>query len=123
MTGDPPFPLNPVTGRPLVGSGDFSIGGFLWPGFSKLAEECGEVVQVIGKFMGNEGRSDHWDGSNLPDRLAEEMADVEAAILFVKQHNALPDRSARVGEKLALFNKWHREVRAAKGSFLERGAA
>lgn len=35
-------------------SGDFSIGGTLWPGLSKLIEECGEVLQVGGKLIGME---------------------------------------------------------------------
>jgi hypothetical protein len=105
---------DPTLEDPAPPQGEFSIGGELWPGLSKLLEECGEVGQVAGKIIGAEGRHDHWDGSHLPSRLADELADLEAAILFVKQHNALPDRAARVGEKLVLFNKWHRERLAAR---------
>lgn len=89
-------------------SGDFSIGSSVWPGLSKLIEECGEAQQVCGKLLGSAGQVAHWDGTNLAVRLAEELADVEAAILFVKQHNVLPSVGMRVAEKLALFNKWHR---------------
>jgi hypothetical protein len=106
--------------------GEFSIGGELWPGLSKLLEESGEnadilpelillkalgrIQQVTGKIIGAEGRHDHWDGSHLPTRLADELDDLEAAILFVRQHNPCLIRvSDRVARKLALFNQWHRE--------------
>jgi NTP pyrophosphatase (non-canonical NTP hydrolase) len=91
-------------------SGDFSIGGNLWPGISKLIEECGEVGQVAGKLIGNEGRTDHWDGTDLRERLEDEMADVIAAIDFVTSLNGLSAAriTQRAGKKLALFNSWHR---------------
>ncbi len=91
----------------------FAIGGSVWPGLSKLTEECGEVGQVIGKLMGTGGATNHWDGSNLAERLTDEMGDVLAAIEFVADKNRglidfrrLMDRR---GQKLALFEKWHRE--------------
>src|SRR4051812_18172341 len=76
----------------MTAQGEFSIGGELWPGLSKLIEECGEVGQVAGKIIGNEGRPDHWDGSHLPTRLADELDDLEAAIMFMRQHNPCLDR-------------------------------
>lgn len=117
-----------MTSKP---QGEFSIGGDLWPGLSKLIEECGEagdvlpelilqkllgrVQQVAGKIIGNEGRRDHWDGSNLNVRLADELDDLEAAILFIRQHNPpLQRMSMRVSHKLNLFNKWHRETQAKR---------
>ena len=35
-------------------AGPYSIGSDVWPGLSKLAEESGEVVQVIGKIVADE---------------------------------------------------------------------
>lgn len=89
--------------------GDFSIGGNLWPGLSKLIEECGEVMQTAGKLIGSRGVVEHWDGTNLRDRLRDEMADLLAAISFVTNMNGLAQDSmvARMEEKLARFNKWH----------------
>lgn len=92
-------------------SGDFSIGSTKWPGISKLIEECGEVGQVCGKLIGTEGRAAHWDGTNLRERLEDEMGDVLAAIAFVTSKNALNHKriAERQMEKLALFRKWHEE--------------
>lgn len=107
-------PWEPPAERPApapLGSGDFSIGGTVWPGLSKLVEECGEVGQVAGKLIATRGATDHWDGSNLGERLEEEMADVMAAIRFVREANNLnwARMILRAREKLDLFRKWHRE--------------
>lgn len=88
----------------------FSIGSQIWPGLSKVAEEFGEVLQVIGKLMGTGGALTHWDGSNLEVRLCEEFGDSLAAIEFVIDQNGL-DRDVimqRKDKKLARFQSWHR---------------
>jgi NTP pyrophosphatase (non-canonical NTP hydrolase) len=98
--------------------GEFSIGGDLWPGLSKLIEECGEVGQVAGKIIGNEGGADHWDGSHLPTRLVEEMGDVIAAIFFVAKMNGLDEKAidARAAEKFKSFERWHGETQARRAA-------
>jgi len=95
----------------MKGNGDFSIGSKIWPGVSKLIEECGEVQQVCGKLMGTGGEVDHWDGTNLRQRLEEELADMFAAARFVAFRNGLDAKAIqeRCAEKLALFTKWHLE--------------
>lgn len=88
----------------------FAIGSETWPGTSKLNEECGELIQVIGKLMGTGGEVAHWDGTDLRLRLQEEIADVQAAIDFVKQVNPQLDKGAierRTMAKHELFWKWH----------------
>ena len=89
----------------------FSIGATEWPGISKLIEESAEVLQVTGKLMGTGGAVDHWDGSNLRDRLQEEIADAQAAQQFVIETNELDHAAiaARARDKLELFRRWHRE--------------
>jgi NTP pyrophosphatase (non-canonical NTP hydrolase) len=81
------------------------------PGLTKVVEECGELIQVAGKIMALDGTFDHWDGTNLLDRLEDEIADVEAALAFFRIHNELhirKDRIAtRIAHKLMLFRKWH----------------
>lgn len=88
----------------------FAIGSPKWAGLSKLDEECGEVLQVIGKLMGTGGEPLHWDGSDLRRRLEEEIGDVLAACAFVLQHNpqlnAVTVDNRRI-KKLAVFNEWH----------------
>lgn len=93
--------------------GLYSIGSTHWNGLSKLIEECGEVVQVCGKLLGNGGKDDHWDGSHLPDRLEKELADLCAAIQFVIRRNNLSDAkiNARVDYKIDLFDQWNGEQR------------
>jgi len=87
----------------------FAIGSPVWPGLSKLAEEAGEVLQIVGKLMGTGGERAHWDGSDLRERLTEEISDLLAACDFVTSANGL-DRAAvdeRRANKLALFYVWH----------------
>ncbi len=85
----------------------FAIGGDDWPGIAKLAEECGEVVQVIGKLMGTGGRTDHWDGTDLREKLIEEIGDLMAACVFVGLENGIAGESqARAANKLEIFYEW-----------------
>lgn len=99
-----------------MSAGPYSIGADKWPGLSKLAEEAGEVLQVIGKIVGASGSVDHWDGGPpLDQRLLDEMADVWAAILYVTSACDL-DRNQlfeRTEAKFVLFQKWHAESRPA----------
>jgi NTP pyrophosphatase (non-canonical NTP hydrolase) len=94
----------------------FAIGADKWAGISKLNEEAGEVIQVIGKLMATYGVTAHWEGTDLAERLEDEMGDVLAAIDFVLMHNQSPLSAKKVmerrAEKLALFNKWHDEQRS-----------
>jgi hypothetical protein len=89
----------------------FGVGTDRWPGIAKLAEECGEVVQVIGKLMMTGGGSKHWDGlSPLHERLSDEMGDALAAILFVCEQCVLiraPRVFERAKHKLGVFRQWH----------------
>jgi len=95
----------------------FAIGSDVWPGLSKLVEECGEVAQVVGKLMATGGVAEHWDGTNLHSRLLDELADLRAAIGFVidwsyggeltpEQYRTYADR---VNYKRGLFEQWHLE--------------
>src|SRR5688500_10055784 len=93
----------------------FSIGAKTWPGVSKVVEECGEVLQIVGKLVATGGRVRHWDPAldRLDIRLLEEMADVQAAIEFVMEANFSPKAWSRFNlrklVKLDLFRKWHAE--------------
>lgn len=93
------------------GSGDFSIGSRVWPGAAKLLEELGELQQVIGKLIATRGVVEHWDGSNLRERLIEEVGDVRAAIDFfqVQNFNTSHDAAiqARRDKKYRTFQDWH----------------
>jgi NTP pyrophosphatase (non-canonical NTP hydrolase) len=90
---------------------DYTFGSDNWPGLSKLVEECGEVIQVCGKIMGTGGQFEHWDGSNLAERLEDELGDLTAAIDFVTFHvGLLRSRIAqRAEEKFDTFERWHAE--------------
>jgi NTP pyrophosphatase (non-canonical NTP hydrolase) len=79
-------------------------------GLIKLSEECGELVQAAMKRVAFDGEGDiHWDGSNLKERLADEIADVLAACTVVQKYHGLDHVriGARTLKKVALFNYWH----------------
>lgn len=82
-------------------------------GRAKLTEECGELLQVLGKIMQYPNTDEHPDGKgSLRIRLQEEMADVYAALEFVAlkmklDHNQIDSRKH---EKLTLFWKWDSET-------------
>lgn len=93
----------------------FAIGSDIWPGLSKLAEECGETVQIIGKIMAFPD-GDHPDGAgHLAERLENEMADLNAAIMYVKYSNSQEIDHRRFREKrlrkLDRFFGWHDQER------------
>lgn len=80
-------------------------------GLAKLAEELGELQQVVGKMLAY-GAGEHPDGGKLLiNRLEEEMADVCAAIDFVSithkvNVNFVQERSLK---KVEQFMRWHHE--------------
>lgn len=101
---------------PKDGAGIYSIGSDTWPGISKLTEEAGEVMQVVGKLMGTGGSIHHWDrNQTLAERLVEELGDLTAAIEYVIDHNDQIDRLAvaeRFAYKRDLFASWHDEAQS-----------
>lgn len=96
-------------------NGAFAFGDETFPGLAKLAEECGEVVQVIGKLMMVHGRREHWSG-DLRAMLIDEMADVLAAIGFVADNCLSEDETEamtnRCVTKLEKFQAWHADMDA-----------
>lgn len=93
---------------------DYAIGSNRWPGLAKLAEENGELGQTIGKLMAYPNLAvEHPDGcGSLDVRLMEEMADLQAAIMYVRAHNVLPDGfEQRVQVKFDRFQRWDGEER------------
>lgn len=77
-----------------------------WQGIHKLTEECGELLQVLGK-LGPFPSGNHPDGGDhLSLRLQEEMADVEAAIAYMREMAGLSAMEERRRIKLDKFRKW-----------------
>ena len=95
-------------------AGPYAIGSDHCNGLSKLIEECGELIQVAGKIIGLGDAGDHWDGTNLRQRLEEEIADVRAATMYVMAKWELDalDIGHRTGAKLRLFQDWNKEQHA-----------
>lgn len=110
----------------------YAIGSDKYPGLSKLIEEAGETSDVLadflllkllgrlgmraGKILGFGSMGRHWDGNFLRKNLEEEIADIEAAIEFVKTKNKLNKKkiTKRRKEKLKRFNFWHQNVQAGR---------
>lgn len=77
-----------------------------WRGIGKLVEECGEVLQLLGKTIAFP-TGDHPDGKGtLRERLPEELSDLKAAIEYFEDQNELRVNVARTARKLALFQEW-----------------
>jgi NTP pyrophosphatase (non-canonical NTP hydrolase) len=90
----------------------YSIGSRTLPGLSRLLEEAGEVVQVLGKIIGAGHVGRHWDGTDLGERLRDELADLAATIRFVIEANGFnsdPRLAERVGHKLRTYHEWHEQ--------------
>ncbi|GAB3159556.1 hypothetical protein GCM10027059_06000 [Myceligenerans halotolerans] len=92
-------------------AGPYSIGSDSWPGASRVIEECGELLQVLGKLIGAGGATAHWDGTDLGERLADEISDTRAALDFFISANNLPASliDERTAQKRAQYEQWHRE--------------
>lgn len=77
-------------------------------GIHKLTEECGEVLQLLGK-LGAFPQGEHPDGKgDLILRLEDELADLAAAIEYFTFVNKLNDNRIieRGCQKLKLFKEW-----------------
>lgn len=90
------------------GSGKEEIVKEYWKGIGKVSEECGELLQVVGKAIafpvGN-----HPDGKgNVRKRFIEEIADVYAALDYFCEANNIEFRltKGRRKHKLDKFKKW-----------------
>ena len=97
--------MEPVLEAPTM----FAIDAEKYGGLAKVVEEAGEACQAIAKLMATFGEPNHWDGSNLDDRIRDELADLAAAIDFTIFNNGEFDWStftARREKKKALFLKW-----------------
>ncbi|CRK59430.1 hypothetical protein [Alloactinosynnema sp. L-07] len=79
---------------------------------SRAIEECGELLQVFGKVIGAGGATSHWDGTDLRERLTEELGDVIAALNFFVAANNLPGSTIadRAAEKFAQYEQWHAQA-------------
>jgi hypothetical protein len=94
----------------MSGAG-FALGSAIWPGTSKLIEEQGELLQVLGKLLALGGSTEHWSG-DLRKMLVEEIADVQAALTVFQDLNLTHDERMaiieRTHKKILLFSEWNR---------------
>lgn len=90
----------------------FAIGSGEWPGAAKIAEEAGEILQLIGKLMAYPD-GDHPDGKGpIAERLGDELGDLRAAIdYFASANGYSAEVEQRAFEKLDRFNLWHMDER------------
>jgi NTP pyrophosphatase (non-canonical NTP hydrolase) len=82
-------------------------------GLTKLIEECGELVQIAAKKIAYPTKAFHPDGlgRSIDERLEDEMADVLAAIYFVRDKIGLSDHdiNARMVSKSEVFKRWDKD--------------
>lgn len=81
-------------------------------GLAKLIEECGELQQVAAKKLAYFSTDNHPDGSDLKQRMLEEIADVMAAAEFVIVQFGINRREVekRIQRKYDLFSEWHKQT-------------
>jgi len=92
----------------------FGIGAEVYPGLAKVAEEAGELLQVVGKLVATSGAAAHYDGSDLRMRLIEECGDLLAAVGYLTAANGITDAvTERAARKRELFQTWHDTERQA----------
>lgn len=98
-----------------------AIGSDDWPGLAKLAEEAGELQQVVGKIMAFPYLPPgalHPDGTDLKARLEEEIGDVMGILSYIAGHPLnnldLERVDARSQQKFERFMRWDREERARR---------
>lgn len=86
----------------------YGVGSPEWNGTAKLIEECGELLQMLGKIMAT-GTTTHWEG-DLRRLLIEELGDTQAALGFFITHNLTPAEEDKVFDraraKADLFDRW-----------------
>lgn len=103
----------------VVSEGKFDIGSKVWPGLGKVLEESGELSQILAKIIATGGSLWYFDGSNLGDKLRDEVADLYAALDFFCEFNpiALNPEGAGYGveerrtDKRAKFRGWQLGIR------------
>jgi NTP pyrophosphatase (non-canonical NTP hydrolase) len=81
-------------------------------GLTKLVEECGELTTVAAKLIAYPEGAHPDNNGPLLERLEEEVADVLAAIAFVRSmhdvsHPRITERAAR---KLRVYKEWAGEA-------------
>lgn len=77
-------------------------------GLAKLAEELGELQQIVGKMLAYPDTPHPDEQGDLRTRMNEEMSDVCAAIMFVTSKLQLSrvERLARFNHKYATYLDW-----------------
>lgn len=87
----------------------YGIGSTRWPGAGRVIEESGELAQVLGKLIGASGELVHWDGTDLRQRLVDEIGDLRAALDFFAAANELPAEQVeqQAQHKRAEYERWH----------------
>jgi len=93
---------------PRVGA----IGSDVWPGLGKASEECGELLQLLGRLIAYP-EDEHPSGRDPAEGLVDEIGDLQAALEYLVAVNPIDALAVRErkGRKLALFMRWHLEER------------
>jgi len=86
----------------------YSLSAKEWKGLGKVIEECGELQQAAGRLISTGGDTNHWDGGDLWQELADEAADVLVAVTFFIDQNGFDKEYvlARMEEKMKIYKEW-----------------
>ncbi len=83
---------------------------------NKLTEETGELLQIVGRCLAQGvDKADPRTGKPNIEALADEIADVTAAVAWLDEVITLPPgRDARTARKLHGFREWQQLLDAAE---------
>lgn len=98
----------PELARFVVNAMNAACGTEQWRGLFKVVEECGELLQVLGK-LGPFPSGEHPDGKgHLKPRIEDEIADLAAATSYFGETNGLDLERARgrARRKHEQFREW-----------------
>lgn len=90
----------------------FAIGSKVWPGLGMLVKTAGALSLEAGKLMSTGGLTYHWDGSNVKERIEEELGNMLAAIgffLFANPSLNIEEIERRRLNMLDTFKRWQTE--------------
>ncbi|MBB3608629.1 hypothetical protein [Rhizobium sp. BK602] len=83
---------------------------------NKLTEESGELLQIVGRCLAQGiDKADPKSGKPNIDALADEIADMMAAVAWLREVITLPPGTdARTNRKLSGFHEWQGLLEAAQ---------
>lgn len=84
-----------------MAEGPYGIGSTVWPGLAKVTEECGELLQLLGKIIARGGNLDHrWTCGGCGGTGSGMLYDTECAECGGRGYLGSGDLTGRLHEEI-----------------------